>query len=140
MNTATLFKSLSLVALTSLSLMAGTSQAGEGGYYRATVPTYGPLHHVDRHHHGHFPSHSINASIDERQRNQMERIRDGLQSGQLSRFEARQLLQEQKQIERAQRRYLADGRLSRDEWLALDRLQDQAGRNIREEKHDRDWR
>lgn len=57
-----------------------------------------------------------------------------------SRYEARDLFREQREIEIAQRRYLADGRLSRDEYLSLDRMLDQAGREIRQEKRDRDWR
>lgn len=132
MQTVNLSKILSLLALSGLALMAGSSQANDRGFYsRTNVPGYAQHD---------FGDHRGRASIDERQRNQMERIRDGLQSGQLTRFEARQLMQEQKQIERTQRHYLADGRLSRGEWLDLDRLLDQANRNIRVEKHDRNWR
>ena len=86
------------------------------------------------------PRHAGPDSVDLRQQKQMERIRDGLASGQISRFEARDLLREQKEIERAQRHYLADGRLSRDEWISLDRMLDASAKNIRAEKHDRNWR
>ena len=66
----------------------------------------------------------------------MERITEGVRSGQLTRNEARELIQEQKRIDQLQRRFLADGRMDRGEWAELERRLDAASRDIREEKHD----
>ena len=64
----------------------------------------------------------------------------GLRSGNLSRNEARGLIREQKEINQMQRHYLADGRLSRDEWRQLDHRLDRAADDIRAEKYDGDRR
>ncbi len=141
-------KSIGISALTGLALMAGSAQAHGWGqpnpYLPINVqvsPDYSGQHGSD----GRFarepgPLHEGVASIDQRQQRQLQRIRAGIDSGQLSRREARDLLREQRDIERTQRHYLADGRLSRDEWIHLDRMLDHASVNIREEKHDRNWR
>ena len=145
MKTVNIAKNLSLIALSSLALAAASAQAHGWGdhdnpYLPVVVPT-APQHDYDARIGRDFsPRHDGYASIDLRQQKQMERIRDGIASGQISHQEARDLVREQREIERAQRRYLADGRLSRDEWISLDRMLDQSSDNIREEKHDRNWR
>jgi len=145
MKTVNITRNLSLIALSCLTLAAASAQAnGWGGhnnpYLPVVVPT-APQHDYDARFGRDFsPRHDGYASIDLRQQKQMERIRDGIASGQISHHEARDLVREQREIERAQRRYLADGRLSRDEWISLDRMLDQSSDNIREEKHDRNWR
>ncbi len=148
MKTANIAKNLSLIALAGLALATTSAQAqGWGGHnpYLPVVAQPAPQHGDPRDFGGRFerdfsPRHDHYGNIDARQQQQMQRIRNGMESGQISRYEARDLMREQKEIERAQRYYLADGRLSRDEWISLDRMLDQASNSIREEKHDRNWR
>jgi hypothetical protein len=142
MKTSRIRKILGLAALTALTLGAGAGQADTRGFQFSTgFPHAGPVPH------GHprpfqpaayCPPRWGVATVDERQARQMDRIHEGLRSGQLTRHEARDLLRDQRQIERVERHYLADGRLSRDEWLDLDRRLDEASREIRAEKHDFD--
>lgn len=129
-------KTLVITAMSCMALTAGIAQAHDW--------------------HGHNPYHPVALhvapqpdfaarparidDIDLRQARQAKRIHAGLENGQLSRHEARDLLFEQRKIERTQRRYLADGHLSRWEWNSLDRMLDEASRDIRREKHDRNGR
>lgn len=146
MKTANLVKKLGLITLTGLALAAASAQAhGWGGHNPYLVVQSAPQHDDQRGFGGRFerdfsPRQDNHANIDMRQQQQMQRIQKGMASGQLSHHEARDLLREQREIERAQRYYLADGRLSRDEWISLDRMLDQAAASIREEKQDRNWR
>ncbi len=148
MKTANLVKKLGLITLTGLALAAGSAQAGGWGGYNPYLPdvAQGAPQHGDQRDFGarferdFSPRQDNYVNIDMRQQQQMRRIRDGMATGQISRHEARDLMREQMEIERTQRYYLADGRLSRDEWISLDRMLDQASANIREEKHDRNWR
>lgn len=140
MKTVTIAKTLSLIALSSLALAAGISHAHGWGGHNPYLTASAPVFERSPHHGDPFAHDLGHAGIDARQQKQLERIRNGIEHGQISRHEARDLYREQKEIEWAQRRYLADGRLSRDEYRNLDRMLDQAGANIREEKHDRNWR
>ncbi|MDP2432046.1 MAG: hypothetical protein Q8O33_08445 [Pseudomonadota bacterium] len=148
MKTTNLVKKLGLITLTGLALTAASAQAHGWGGHNPTLPVAAhtaPHHEGQRDFGGRFghdfsPRDDHYADIDQRQRQQMDRIRKGMASGQLSRHEARDLVQEQREIENAQRRYLADGRLNRDEWFRLDRMLDQAAANIHAEKHDRNRR
>jgi hypothetical protein len=149
MKTVNITKNLSLIALSCFALAAASAQAhGWGEHNNPYLPVVVPVvpqqadqHDFDARFGRDFsPRHDDYASIDLRQQEQMERIRDGIANGQISHHEARDLVREQREIERAQRRYLADGRLSRDEWISLDRMLDQSASNIREETHDRNWR
>lgn len=139
-------KSLVIVTLSALSLVAGASQASNWGHYeRANAPYFPDRPGFDRPGFDHrgpnaFQHPEAGYNIDARQQRQMERIMNGLRSGELTRHEARDLIREQREIEQMQRHYLADGRMSRDEWLQLDRRLDHAARDIRAEKHDRNWR
>ncbi len=143
MNHIRIVKNLAIAAISSLTLMAGASQASEWGHFqRAYAPGYSDRssfeHDLgDRDARRHHDSES---SIDLRQQRQMEKIMQGLRTGSLSRREARNLMQEQREIEQLQRHYLADRHLSRSEWLDLDRRLDLAARDIRAEKRDGDWR
>lgn len=76
--------------------------------------------------------------VDARQANQMDRIYDGIRAGQLTPWEAQRLIGEQQRIDSLQRRFLADGRLTRDEWRVLDNRLDDASRDIYQERHDYD--
>jgi hypothetical protein len=134
MKTSRIRKILGLAALTALTLGAGASQADSRGFQFTTgFPHAGPFQPA-----AYCPPKGGVATVDERQARQMDRIYEGLRSGQLTRHEARDLLHDQRQIERVERRYLADGHLSRDEWLDLDRRLNEASREIRAEKHDFD--
>jgi hypothetical protein len=148
MKTVNIAKNLSRIALSCLALAAASAQAhgwGEQNPYLPVAVTAAPQQagqrdFDDRSAHDFTPRHDGYANIDLRQQKQMERIHNGLANGQINRHEARDLVREQREIERAQRRYLADGRLSRDEWISLNRMLDQSAANIRAEKHDRDGR
>lgn len=74
--------------------------------------------------------------VDQRQANQQERIRAGVASGQIDRGEYRQLQGEQARIAALERQFKRDGRLSYAERAELERLQDRASRNIKQERHD----
>lgn len=78
--------------------------------------------------------------INERQARQEWRIREGLARGQLTRWEARRLEQEQAYIRHVARNARADGYLSHLELAVLETMQDVAGRHIRQEKHDDEYR
>lgn len=134
-------KTLAIAALSALSLIAGASQANDWGHYeRANAPYFPDRPGFDHRGPNAFLHGESGYNIDTRQHQQVEQIMRGLRSGELSRHEARDLIREQKEIEQLQRHYLADGRISRDEWLLLDRRLDQAARDIHAEKHDRNWR
>ncbi|MDP2835199.1 MAG: hypothetical protein Q8Q28_18235 [Pseudomonadota bacterium] len=148
MKTTNLVKKLGLITLAGLALTAASAQAHGWGGHNPILPVAvqtAPHHEGQRDFGGRFehdfsPRNDHYANIDLRRQQQMDRIRKGMASSQLSRHEARDLVREQWEIENAQRRYLADGRLSRDEWISLDRMLDQAATNIHAEKHDRNWR
>lgn len=78
--------------------------------------------------------------IDNRQARQMERIEQGVRSGQLTRFEAIKLRAQQRDIARLERKFERDGRLTPAERRHLTMLQDRASRMIRAEKHDNETR
>jgi len=148
MKTVNIIRSLGITTLSCIALVAGSAQARGEGHPNPYLPVSVSVAPQQRDHYGvddrfqrDFASrHEGVGNIDLRQQSQFQRIRDGIANGQISRDEARDLLWEQREIERAQRRYLADGRLSRAEWISLDRMLDRAAGNIREEKHDRNWR
>lgn len=73
--------------------------------------------------------------IEARQARQMQRINWGVSSGQLIKFETRELLREQRAITRRIRMARADGILTPIERRRLNWLQDRAGRNIRRLMH-----
>jgi hypothetical protein len=73
--------------------------------------------------------------IDQREANQQARIDAGVTSGQLSRREARRLEREQAQIRAAERHAKADGIVTPGERRQLERMQEQAGANIRAALH-----
>jgi len=156
MKNIRIVKTLAIAALSTLTLLAGTSQANDWGHYeRANTPYFPDRPNFDRPNFDRpnfdrpgfdqrgpdaFQRPAAGYGIDTRQQQQMAQIMHGLRSGELTRHEARDLMQEQRVIEQMQRHYLADGRLSRDEWLQLDRRLDRAAHDIRAEKRDGDWR
>jgi len=145
MKNIRLVKTLAIAALSTLTLMAGPSQAnGWGHYERVNAPAFpdrpGYDHRGPDAFQNHEAGYNAGSNIDARQQRQMERIMHGLRSGEISRHEARDLIREQREIEQMQRHYLADRRLSRDEWQQLDRRLDRAAQDIRAEKRDGNWR
>jgi hypothetical protein len=76
------------------------------------------------------------AKIDQRQQEQRERIIRASRKGDLTRAETERLLREQREIHEQERRYLADGHLSRTERAALHAELNQASRHIHHEAHD----
>jgi uncharacterized membrane protein YebE (DUF533 family) len=83
---------------------------------------------------------AFSQQINARQDRQMDRIRAGMRSGQITRVEFRELMQEQHHIRGMEQHFLADGRIDAREFQRLDRALDAADRNIRMEKHDRQAR
>lgn len=82
------------------------------------------------------PVRGWDPGIDRREHREMERIQQGIRSGELTRNEARRLMDEQRMIRQEERQYKSDGVLTRDE--RLDLLQDlsAASRHIYNETHD----
>ena len=72
---------------------------------------------------------------DARQAIQKERIKDGVQSGELTALETRRLVKEQRRIRRLERRSKADGNVSAAEKLRLEKAQDRANRKIARKKN-----
>ena len=77
-------------------------------------------------------------AIDARQAQQEARIERGVARGEITRREARTLMQGQREIARAEARAKADGRVSRIELRQLMAMLDQADAQIRQMRHDRD--
>lgn len=80
------------------------------------------------------------AGIERRQDRQRFRIQAGIRDGSISSREGARLDREQLQIERMERRFLADGRLSGREVDILHHRLDQASDHIRRARHDGSWR
>lgn len=74
--------------------------------------------------------------IDKHEANQQERIKQGKQSGELTKNEARRLRAEQKLIDRKQQRAAADGTVTAEERQRIRKMQDRAGDDIYKQKHD----
>jgi hypothetical protein len=73
--------------------------------------------------------------VDRRLSKQRTRIRDGWQSGELSRGEFRRLRKDQKQIARMDRRFGSDGRYTKRERRQLNRVMDRASNRVYRAKH-----
>ncbi|HEX8719007.1 MAG TPA: hypothetical protein VF736_00065 [Pyrinomonadaceae bacterium] len=73
-------------------------------------------------------------------RDDRNRIRRGVRSGQLTRDEAQELRQRRRQIREERRTYRSDGTLTRDERRDLRRDRRELGRDIRRERRDDDRR
>lgn len=75
-------------------------------------------------------------AVNARQQNQTDRIVQGVASGELTRKEATELVEERRDIKQLERDYKSDGTLTEQERRDLHQQLDQAGEEIREEKHD----
>ena len=75
--------------------------------------------------------------IKERQKNQQERIGEGVKSGELTKKETLELEAEQAKIQRKKRRFRRnDGKLGPKERAKLEQEQDKASKHIYNQKHD----
>jgi hypothetical protein len=75
--------------------------------------------------------------INRREREQRQRIHQGIHSGELTRHEARRLTREQAAIRAYEARARATGGVSWRERRRLDNMLDRASRDIYRQKHDR---
>ncbi len=95
----------------------------------------------DRGGYGHPPTYqqprAYSQQINARQDRQMQRIRVGQRAGHLTRFEFRELMQEQHKIRAMEQHFREDGVIDAREFRRLDHALDRADHNIRAEKHDR---
>lgn len=73
--------------------------------------------------------------VGNRQVKQNERIGQGVKSGELTRFETRKLVNEQRRIQQVKRSALSDGTLTRREKVGLEVRQDKANADIYRLKH-----
>jgi hypothetical protein len=78
--------------------------------------------------------------VDGRQANQRERIRDGIEAGDLTRKEARRLRRQQRRIARMEDRLGADGYFTPRERRRMDRVLDRASRRIARARHNDRYR
>ncbi|MET0535962.1 MAG: hypothetical protein ABW171_17230 [Steroidobacter sp.] len=74
--------------------------------------------------------------VNQRQQNQHQRIKQGVQSGELTRRETGALAREQRDVRQLERAYKSDGELTRAERVDLHQEQNQASRHIYNQKHD----
>ena len=129
MKSTTFKHTLSILTLGLMRLAAGGAQAG--------------WDHDRDHHHGPAFKQSQNFSqeVNARQEKQMQRIQAGFRNGALTRPEYRELMGQQANIREMERRFRSDdGRIDLREFKRLDHALDMAGRNIRDEKTDRQAR
>jgi uncharacterized membrane protein YebE (DUF533 family) len=124
MKSTLMKKSLAVLALGSLGLMASGAQAdwnrdGQSHGGRAIQQ-----------------SNMFVQQINIRQQRQMERIQAGRHSGSLARSEFHNLMHEQREIRAMEQYFRADGFIDPREFQHLDRALDIASQNIQAEKHD----
>lgn len=74
--------------------------------------------------------------VNARQQNQRQRIQQGVRSGELTRRETGALAHEQRDVRQLERAYKSDGELTRAERVDLHQEQNQASRDIYNQKHD----
>jgi hypothetical protein len=72
----------------------------------------------------------------DRERQQQERIGQGVQSGELTAKETQRLEKEQGKIEADRQKALADGKMTKKERAKLHKEQDRASHHIYQQKHD----
>jgi len=128
MKTKMILKTLGLAAV-----MAVSSGAFANGW------------HDDGPHFG-FPGHNngpafkqnleLIKNVNDRQDNQLERILDRYYEGRLTQMEFRRLMDEQTDIRKMERSFMADGFLNRFEYQKLDNALDAASKHIFHEAHD----
>jgi ATP-dependent protease HslVU (ClpYQ) ATPase subunit len=74
--------------------------------------------------------------VDQRQKNQNARIKQGVQSGELTRGEAAKLRYREHRLKRAEHRAEKDGTVTAEEAAKLEKRQDNISEDIYKQKHD----
>ncbi|MFZ5484010.1 MAG: hypothetical protein ACOZB0_07250 [Pseudomonadota bacterium] len=144
MNTRQIIISTLLAGMASLSV--GAASADQGYLYIGfNDPDYrhwrgGPDRSHDRHYEDRYHQNWGMWRIDRLQAEQRDRIREGWRDGELTQRELSRLRAEQREIERLQRVYAADGLLTASERRRLLAELSDANRNITREIHDREDR
>ena len=87
-----------------------------------------------------FEIGAAQASPRGRQARQGARIQQGVRSGELTRGEARGLRQDQREVRQLRRDARSDGSVTREERGAVRDAQNEASKNIYQEKHDAETR
>jgi hypothetical protein len=82
----------------------------------------------------------LDPGVNARQEHQKDRIERGVASGELTRKEVAELTQERRDIKQLEQTYKSDGALTAKERKDLHQQLNQAGDEIREEKHDQQQR
>ena len=83
----------------------------------------------------HIPQHRFERHVDRRQARQWARITDGIDSGELSRGEARRLIRSQRRIAHMENRFERDGYISPREQRKLERALNRTSKRIKRAKH-----
>ena len=78
--------------------------------------------------------------VDRREHRQKHRIMQGMKSGQLTKEEAKGLMQEQREIRAKEREMKSDGTFTKEERKELQQDLNEASKNIQEQKHDAETR
>lgn len=128
MKTKTMLKTLGLAAV-----MAVSSGAFANGWNDD-----GPRFGFPGHDHAPDVQHNLERinNVNDRQDNQLERILARYYEGRLTQPEFRMLMDEQTDIRKMERSFMADGFLNRFEFHKLDHALEVASRNIFREAHD----
>lgn len=123
------------LALAAIGTSGGALAHDQGGKPRLQRDEVRVVH--DRHGHDHRDAagHCFSCRVDARQDRQHRRIREGWKSGELTRHELRRLREQQERIARMERRFEADGHLSRNERRQLDNALDKASEQIARAKN-----
>jgi len=83
------------------------------------------------------PARPKTPAVNERQKNQRERIQQGIKSGELTRREAARLREQEARIRADERRAKKDGEVTAAERARLERELRRASENIHDQKHDK---
>ena len=78
--------------------------------------------------------------IDQRQKQQQQRIDQGVKSGELNRKEAERLQKGQARIQKMENKAMADGKMTPKERAKIEKAQDRESKRIFREKHDKQQR
>jgi hypothetical protein len=142
MNKPILLKTVAML-VAGLALGAGSAMA-DGRYDQDSRHDRGYERHHEEPKFGFwgFPGghHYGDRGIDARQYSMRQRIAEGIRSGELTRYEAQRLFEEQHRIALMERNFRSDGVLSPWELRVLDREMDETSRYIFRQKHDSDDR
>ena len=87
-----------------------------------------------------FAQTSSTPRIDQRQKNQQQRIDQGVKSGELNRKEAARLQKGQDRIQKMENKAAADGKVTAKERAKIEKAQDRESKRIYREKHDKQVR